>query len=181
MQDFLFISFFLGHQSGKEAGSLLAEYNLLETAINSPLNRHAWTEDIHFGVSLRLPIEDIRLNQLLERLHRDGVKSLYSCRSGIHQPRTRFSRLANQEDGHCGLIGGGVDYRQTYRFNDACHVCGSGADPLLPLIAELGKMGRKDIDHLIYEGHFIVSNRLATAIKGRGAYWYRVCAGKVTP
>jgi len=74
MKDFLFVPFFLGHHAGREARALLADCGLLEDAISSPLNRHAWQNDIHFGVSLRLPLQDDRLNSLLERLRIDGVK-----------------------------------------------------------------------------------------------------------
>jgi len=164
MQDYLYVSFFLGHDSGREARALLADCDLLEEATKSPMNKHAWIGDTHHSVSLRLCLEDDRLRRLLERLRTDGV-SVY----------TRFDREYSRLEldsadwlvmrtATAGLWGG-VDLGQTYSFEHACAMCGAGAEPLAPLLAELSKMGKKDIDHLVYEDHFVVSSRLADAIR----------------
>ena len=167
MQDFLFVSFFLGHHAGEEARALLAEYGLLEIATSSRLNRHAWVGKIHFGVSVRLPLQDERLNLLMERLQNDGVKIYTRLDREYSKLELDSAEWLMMRTATSGLLGG-VDYRQTYRFNKACTVCGAGAEPINPLLAELGKMGKKDIDHLMYEGHFITSNRIADAIKNAG-------------
>ena len=72
MRDFLFVSFFLGHDAGDRARRLLADCELLDVALSSRANRHAWMGDLHFGVYLRLPVEDERLKILLERLRAAG-------------------------------------------------------------------------------------------------------------
>jgi hypothetical protein len=64
-----------------------------------------------------------------------------------------------------GLLGG-VDFGQRYDFSQACQTCGADARPIGPLIADLARMGKKDLDHLIYEGHLIASPRLADGISG---------------
>ena len=160
MQDFLFVNFFLGHERGEEARRLLRACHLLEIATKDRANRHAWLEDVHLGVSLRLPFKDIRLTVLLDRLRKRGVDPFlrvdreYS-RQELDQAEWLILRTAT-----AGLLGG-VDYGQTYMFKKACMTCGSGAIPIAPLIAQLGKMGKKDIDQLIYEGHLIASARVA--------------------
>jgi hypothetical protein len=167
MQDFLSISFFLGHDAGDRARRLLAECKLLDVAHSSRANRHAWSGDLHFGVSLRLPVEDERLKILLERLRAAG-----------EQPFTRLDREHSPEEldsadwlvmriATAGLCGG-VDYGQSYRFESACPTCGAGAELVPPLIAELGRMGKKEIDHLVYEGHFIVRKGIAAALGRAG-------------
>ena len=55
MRDFLYVSFFLGHDSGDAARDLLRKCALLEHAERRKENRHSWLDDIHLGVSVRLP------------------------------------------------------------------------------------------------------------------------------
>jgi hypothetical protein len=130
MQDFQFVSFFLGHDAGDRARRLLAECELLDVALSSRANRHAWSGDVHFGVSLRLPVEDRRLTALLERLRAAGK-----------EPFTRLDREYSPEEldsadwlimrvATAGLYGG-VDYGQSYRFENACGTCGAGAELVL--------------------------------------------------
>lgn len=164
MQDYLFVSFFLGHKEGDAAKRLLADCDLLEV-LEERRNRHAWLGDIHLGVSLRLPKEDARLQRLLTRLAERGV-----------DPFTRIDRtytaaeLDNAEwlelyVATAGLLGG-VDYGQSYDRTQACLRCGAGSTPIPPLVADLGRMGKKDLDHLIYEGHLIASKRVADGLAG---------------
>ena len=164
MQDYLFVSFFLGHDAGEAARRLLRECDLLEHAVSARANRHAWLGNLHAGVAIRLPSDDERLQRLLTRL-----------RARLIDPFTRVDREYSKQElddaewlrfriATAGLWGG-VDYSQTYDSAKACSTCGAGAVPKPPLIAELGSMGKKDIDHLVYEGHGIVSRRLARAVE----------------
>ena len=163
MQDFQFISFFLGHNQGKEARRLLQACDLLDVAVSDRANRHSWSGDLHYGVSVRLPAEDPRLRGLLDRLRQRNV-----------EPFTRIDREYSRMDldradwlmlrvATAGLYGG-IDYDQAYVSRTACVTCGAGAEPVPPLVAELGKMGKKDLDHLVYEGHLIASSRIAREI-----------------
>jgi hypothetical protein len=163
MQDFLIISFFLGHDRGEAARQLLTQCDLLEEATSAPANRHAWLGALHLGVQLRLRSEDPRLKHLLDGLDERQI-----------EPFTRVERHYSNRDlisaewlvlriATAGLYGG-ADVGQDYDFTSACITCGSGAVPKPPLIAELGSMGKKDVDHLVYEGHMIVSNHIANNI-----------------
>lgn len=164
MQDYLFVSFFLGHDAGDEARRLLRECDLLEQAASERANRHAWRGNQHTGASLRLPADDERLQRLLTRL-----------RARLIVPFTRVDREYSKQEldaaewlvlriATAGLYGG-VDYSQSYDSANACSTCGAGAVPRSPLIAELGSMGQKDLDHLVFEGHLVASRRLARAVR----------------
>src|SRR5690349_17637057 len=140
MKDFLFVSFFMGHEKGEEADRILRACDLLETAKADRANRHSSLGEIHFGVSLRLPWSDPRLHALLDRLRENGVEPFtrvdreYSAQE-LDEAEWLILRVAT-----AGLYGG-VDFGQAYSFQDACETCGAGADPVPPLIAEIGKMG----------------------------------------
>src|SRR5215204_2137379 len=160
MQDYLFVDFFLGHDAGDEARLVLDRCGLLETALADRANRNAWLGDIHFGAKVRLLRGDERLERLLAELHRRGI-----------DPFTRVDRVYTDEDlaraewlivriATAGLWGG-ADYGQQYDFTEACATCGAGCVPVAPLLAELNGMGKKDVDHLVYEGHLIISSRIA--------------------
>jgi len=163
MQDFLFVSFFMGHESGEVARQLLSHCDLLAEATAAPANRHAWLGDIHTGVSLKLRSEDPRLGRLLDALDEKGIKPFtrverhYASRD-LDSAEWLVLRVAT-----AGLYGG-ADYGQCYDFTKSCVTCGSGAVPEQPLVAELGRMGKKEIDHLVYEAHLIVSDRIANQI-----------------
>ena len=163
MQDFLFVNFFLGHEKGEEARRILQVCDLLETAEADHTNRHSWLGEIHLGVSLRLPWNDQRLHVLLDRLREHGIEPFtrvdreYS-RQELDQAEWLMLRVAT-----AGLYGG-VDYGQAYSFQNACETCGAGVEPIPPLIAEIGKMGKKDMDHLVFEGHLIASSRITDAL-----------------
>ncbi|WP_291984797.1 hypothetical protein [Luteitalea sp.] len=167
MRDFLFVSFFLGHKKGDAARRLLSECGLLETAMASPANRNAWFGESHSGVSLRLPVEDSRLEALLQRLQQRKVAPFtrldreYSVRE-LDSADWLVMRVAT-----AGLWGG-VDYGQQYERQDACATCGAGAVPIAPLLADLNKMGKKPLDHLVYEGHLIASRSLARGLERLG-------------
>jgi len=66
-----------------------------------------------------------------------------------------------------GLLGG-FNYRQGYDYSSACGVCGAGAIPEGALVAELSKMGRKQLDRTAHDGHVVVTTRLAARlVEGR--------------
>lgn len=167
MRDYRFVHFSLGHHAGDSARQLLADCELLDVALSSRANRGAWSETLHTGVSLRLHVEDKRLPALLERLRAAG-----------NVPFTRLDREYSSDEldaaewllmrvATAGLYGG-VDYGQSYRFDAACRTCGAGAELVPPLLAELGLMGKKDIDHLVFEQHLVVRRRIATALEEAG-------------
>ena len=162
MQDYLFVSLFLGHDKAAATQRLLRECNLLDVALAD--RRNVWRGELQPGVYIRLPSDDERLQKLLAKLRSRGVV-----------PFTRIDREYSEEElnradllilriATAGLLGG-VDYSQTYDSAKACETCGAGSVPNLPLIADLGSMGKKDIDHLICEGHLVVSKRLAEAMR----------------
>jgi rRNA maturation protein Nop10 len=165
MQDYLFVSFFLGHGRGEETRALLRELALLEEARDLGFDTKASVESRSLGPYLRLPVEDARLQPLLDRLRDMGVK-----------PFTRLDRehTAVELDSAEWLVlrtataglWGGVDYGQEYDFSSACPTCGAGARVIPPLLAEIGAMGKKGIDHLVYEGHLIVTQRVVEALDG---------------
>jgi hypothetical protein len=160
MQDFQLVSFFLGHRKGEEARRLLRSCNLLDVALSDRANRNSWSGELHLGVYVRLPVEDQRIKILLEQLHQRGVEPFTRIDreySGweLEQADWLILRVAT-----AGLYGG-IDYNQEYVPDNGCQTCGAGVTPIAPLVAELGKMGKKDLDHLVYEGHLVASSRVA--------------------
>jgi hypothetical protein len=157
VQDYLFVSFFLGHGRGDDARRLLEGSGLLQDATVGSLGR------FHTGVQLRLPVQDPRLQPLLTELRERG-----------ETPFTRLDRVHTRSEldaaewlrmrvATAGLYGG-VDYGQEYDFTRACKTCGAGAVPIAPLLAELGAMGKKRIDHLVYESHLIITTEVAEGL-----------------
>lgn len=65
-------------------------------------------------------------------------------------------------------LSGGVNYRQPYDRAQACVVCGVGAVPIGPLVAELSRMGKKQLDRTAHDGHVIVTTGLADALTREG-------------
>jgi hypothetical protein len=66
-----------------------------------------------------------------------------------------------------GLMGG-ANYRQPYDRARACRTCGAGASPVGPLIAELARMGKKQIDTTAHDGHIVATRELADAVRKAG-------------
>jgi hypothetical protein len=165
MRDFLYVSFFLGHESGEAARALLRKCALLEHAERRKENRHSWLEDIHLGVSVRLPTSDERLAVLLQELQELGVEPWTRLDREYSPAELDAAPLLILRVATAGLLGG-VDYGQEYDYSGACGTCGAGALPIPPLMADLGKMGKKDVDQLIYEGHLVVSHRTVAALDG---------------
>lgn len=164
MQDYQHVSFFLGHHRGAAARALLTECGLLEIALAYRANRHAWMGDLHTGVHIRLRVEDERLHALLERLRSANVHTLTRLDREHTERELDSAEWLVTRVATAGLLGG-VDYGQAYDFATACSQCGAGAHPIGPLIADLGSMGKKDLDHLIYEGHWIATARVASGLR----------------
>jgi len=163
MQDYQYV--WVNEDSSARLRKLLNKYELLEVAREDRNNRFSLdATEFGFGVHLRLPIEDQRIQRLLAALRASGKK-----------PSTRVDREYTEAEldaapflemivATAGFYGG-VDFGQAYDFTDACPRCGSGARAIAPLISEF-RMGKKDIDHLVYENHLIVSQRLAKGLRG---------------
>jgi len=66
-----------------------------------------------------------------------------------------------------GLMGG-VNYNQAFDLSHACPTCGAGAQPIPTLIANLNKMGRKQLDRTAHEGLFVISVEFADALRSSG-------------
>src|SRR5688572_21842220 len=166
-RDFVRVAFFLGHSRGRQAKQLLKECGLLEEALAYHPNRYPWAHGVHIGVHLRLAKEDPRLAALLERLPAlDPDASAY--------PEREYSKRELDDAAWLEMriatagMWGGVDYGQVYDHRDACPTCGAGAVVVPPLIADIGKMGRKDIDHVVYEGHRIARRDLVDMLLKAG-------------
>jgi hypothetical protein len=168
MNDFIAISFFLGHDQGRQARSLLQRLGLLDMALADRRNRGTSLSDKqHSGVWLTLPADDARIPILQVELAQRGVEPFLRfdrehSRRELDQAEWLLLRVAT-----AGLWGG-ADFGQEFDFSDACAECGSGARLIGPLVTELGKMGKKEIDHVVYEGHLIVSQRLAAMLAAEG-------------
>jgi len=59
-----------------------------------------------------------------------------------------------------GLLGGSNCY-QPFDFKNACKTCGAGATPIVPIIADLNKMGKKKLDQTAHDGFTIISQDLS--------------------
>lgn len=164
MQDYLFVHFFLGHKEGDAARRLLADCDLLEV-LGERQNRNAWLGDTHLGVSVRLPKEDARLQRLLTRLTERGVDPFTRMDRSYTAAELDNAEWLELRVATAGLLGG-VDYGQSYDRTHACPMCGAGSTPMPPLVVDLGNMGKKDLDNLIYEGHLIASKRVADGLAG---------------
>ena len=69
--------------------------------------------------------------------------------------------------GTAGLMGG-INLGQPYDHSHACRECGAGAVPMPPLLADLGRMGKKHLDSTMDDGHIVVSQHLAGRIQALG-------------
>ena len=59
---------------------------------------------------------------------------------------------------------GGINCLQPYNFTDACSTCGAGAAAIPPSIADLNRMGKKDLDFTAHDGQIIITRRVAEAL-----------------
>jgi hypothetical protein len=163
VQDYLFVAFFLGHYRGKDARRLLKRCGLLEDAGVGSLGK------FHMGVQMRLPAEDPRLQRLLSELHARGEEPIIRL-DRVHTKRELdAAEWLVMRTATAGLLGG-VDYGQKHDFTRACRTCGAGAVPVAPLLAQLGEMGKKRIDHLVYEHHMIITREVAEGLVGLSGF-----------
>jgi hypothetical protein len=65
-------------------------------------------------------------------------------------------------------LAGGINFGHPYDYSNACPTCGCGAVPLEPLVVDLARMGKKQIDQTANDGHIIVATSLAQRIEAAG-------------
>lgn len=126
-----------------------------------------WSGAARSGVSLRLQVGDARLPALLERLRTVGVEPFLRLDREYSAEELDAAQWLILRVATAGLYGG-MDYGQGYRFENGCATCRAGAESMPPLVAELSGMDAKDVDHLVHEGHLVVSQRLAAAFQQAG-------------
>lgn len=117
--------------------------------------------------SVTLEVADPRLELLLEELRNAG-----------QDPHPRADRVYSNKEldafpwltmtASTAGLAGGVTFGQPYDLSHACPTCGAGATPILPLIADLSRMGKKQIDATAHEDFLVVTRTLASAIAGAG-------------
>ena len=71
-----------------------------------------------------------------------------------------------------GLMGHG-NYGQPFSRNNACPLCGAGAEPIPPLVVNLRSMGKKKLDATAHEGLIVIRNDLAEQIRASSLTGYK--------
>lgn len=66
-----------------------------------------------------------------------------------------------------GLLGG-TNLGQEFDYTDACTMCGAGARPVPPILADLARMGAKQLDVTAHDGMMIVARDLAERFEAVG-------------
>jgi hypothetical protein len=66
-----------------------------------------------------------------------------------------------------GLLGGSI-LGQEFEYTGACIVCGAGARPVPPILADLARMGAKQLDVTAHDGLIIVARELAERFEAAG-------------
>ena len=62
-----------------------------------------------------------------------------------------------------------VNLGQAYDRTNACPICGCGARPVPPLIAELARMGKKVIDYTAHDTRLITTRGFADVLRAAGS------------
>jgi hypothetical protein len=158
MKELRRVSFNLG------ASAIKMTEQLLRTAgVAADADLH--TEGVLAGLcSITLEADDARFPSLLATLHEHGAAPLVRAeRRYTDRELDSFPCLLLRVT-TAGLAGG-VNLGQPYDYSRACPTCGAGAEPVLPLLAALGSMGRKTIDCTAHDGHLVISRHLAEAIE----------------
>jgi hypothetical protein len=70
-----------------------------------------------------------------------------------------------------GLLGT-VNLGQAYDRTNACPMCGAGARPVPPLIADLARMGKKAVDCTAHDGQLIATRGFADRLAAAGSSGY---------
>jgi hypothetical protein len=157
-----FVSFNLGDARLPLTRTLLAKADLTEVATLDPEGHPC------AGMcSITVAAGDARIAVLQNELARHGSSA--SVRLDRHYSDRELDQFPWLQlvVATAGLMGG-VNYRQPYNRADACQICGAGASPIGPLIAELARMGRKHIDRTAHDGHIVVTRTLADAVREAG-------------
>jgi hypothetical protein len=119
------------------------------------------------GLSLCLEVSDSRLAPFLAGLRGAGVR--FMCRAERRFTRGELDRSAWLL---CRVATVGItasaNLAQAFDRTAACRECGAGSRPIPPLLAELGRMGRKKIDHAAHDGQLVVTADLGLALKAAG-------------
>jgi hypothetical protein len=152
-----FVGFNLGRQRLGQTREILRRVHLTGSA---ELDEE--TSPLAGLCSIRLPYGDPRLAALQDELDAVGAEATVRLeRSYSHAELDRFEWLILIIR-TVGLAGHSA-YRQAYDRQGACHVCGRGAVPVAPLVADLRKMGKKPLDQTA-DGDIIATADLANAI-----------------
>jgi hypothetical protein len=86
-------------------------------------------------------------------------------RLALSQPRGIFhGPLVSAPDKTAGLLGG-TNLGQEFDYASACIVCGAGAQPVPPILADLVRMGTKQLDVTAHDGLIIVARDLAERLE----------------
>jgi len=162
MRETLFVSFNLGEKRLSTTRTLLAKTGLAEVA------ELCQEGDFSPGYcSVTVAAGDPRIEELKEELAKIGesvsirLDREYTEREIDQYPWLRLMIIT------AGLLGG-ANYQQPYDRSTACRTCGAGAEPVGALIAQLSRMGRKQIDCTAHDGHMVVTAELAEAVREAG-------------
>ncbi|HEY3042416.1 MAG TPA: hypothetical protein VGJ39_00220 [Vicinamibacterales bacterium] len=117
--------------------------------------------------SVTLEADDARFPALLAALQEQGATPLIRAERRYSDSELAAFPWLLLRVTTAGLAGG-VNLGQPYDYTRACSTCGAGAEPIPPLLAALGSMGRKAIDRTAHDGHVIVTRQLADAIEAEG-------------
>jgi hypothetical protein len=157
-----FVSFNLGKARLPLTRTVLAKAGLTEVAELAP------EEHPLAGLcTVTVPAGDDRVAVLQDELSRHGESaSMRLDRKYSDQELDQFPWLQLTVATN-GLMGG-VNYRQPYDRVGACPTCGAGALPVGALVAELARMGKKQIDRTAHDGHIVVTRSLADTVLEAG-------------
>jgi hypothetical protein len=160
MKEFYFISFNYGSKDIKRGKELLRKY-FLE---NDPRTRYRENGMLAGLGSVYLESKDNRLGLFLAELKKDGEEPFYRIERKYSESELSSFNLLHLGIKTAGLEGG-ANYRQEYDYKNSCQNCGSGSTPIPPLLANLSKMGKKQIDSTAHDGCLIISEKLSEIIK----------------
>ncbi len=62
-----------------------------------------------------------------------------------------------------------INLGQAYDRTNACPICGAGARPVPPLLADLARMGKKIVDRAAHDGRLIATRKFADALGAAGS------------
>jgi len=156
------IFFNVGPEGVGAARAFLAEYTLADQA--EIVGDGLLAGNCH----VTLPATDVRLDRLCQEIQARFEQSPLVRAERIYSDRELDAReWLLLRVGTAGLMGG-INMGQPYDHSHACGECGAGAVPMAPLLADLARMGKKQLDRTAHDGHIVVSQRLAGRIQALG-------------